>query len=61
MNDQSQQTDAAVEREFPHPSKRRPPYLERGSIVQANRGFGQRAKPGLMYDVGGVMKPCEAH
>lgn len=60
MNDQSQQTDAAVEREFLHPSKRRPHYLERVSIVQALRELRHRVKPGRLLDVGCGMKPYES-
>ena len=57
MNNQPQQTDAAVEREFLHPSKRRPHYLERVSIVQALRELRHRVKPGRLLDVGCGMKP----
>lgn len=60
MNDQLQQTDAAVEREFLHPSKRRPHYLERVSIVQAIRELRHRVKPGRLLDVGCGMKPYES-
>ena len=60
MNDQLQQTDAAVEREFLHPSKRRPHYLERVSIVQAIRELHHRVKPGQLLDVGCGMKPYES-
>ena len=45
MNNRSQQTDAAVEREFLHPGKHRPHYLERVSIVQALRELRHRVKP----------------
>ncbi|MEC8989137.1 MAG: class I SAM-dependent methyltransferase, partial [Verrucomicrobiota bacterium] len=58
MNDRS--TVAAVEREFLHPSKRRPHYLERISIVQALRELHHRVKPGLLLDVGCGMKPYES-
>jgi SAM-dependent methyltransferase len=60
MNDQLQQTDAAVEREFLYPSKRRPHYLERVSIVQAIRELRHRVKPGRLLDVGCGMKPYES-
>ena len=52
MNDRSKDTAAAVEREFLHPSKRRPHYLERVSIVQALRELRHRVKPGRLLDVG---------
>ena len=58
MNDRS--TVAAVEREFLHPSKRRPHYLERVSIVQALREVSHRVKPGRLLDVGCGMKPYES-
>ena len=53
------QDSATVEREFLHPSKRRPHYLERVSIVQALRELHHRVKPGIMLDVGCGMKPYE--
>ena len=54
------QDSATVEREFLHPSKRRPHYLERVSIVQALRELHHRVKPGIMLDVGCGMKPYES-
>ena len=60
MNDRSKDTAAAVEREFLHPSKRRPHYLERVSIVQALRELRHRVKPGRLLDVGCGMKPYES-
>ena len=60
MNDRSKDTAAAVEREFLQPSKRRPHYLERISIVQAIRELHHRVKPGLLLDVGCGMKPYES-
>jgi SAM-dependent methyltransferase len=60
MNDRSKETAAAVEREFLHPSKRRPHYLERVSIVQALRELSHRVKPGRLLDVGCGMKPYES-
>ena len=60
MNDRSQETDAVVEREFLHPSKRQPHFLERVSIVQALRELLHRVKPGRLLDVGCGMKPYES-
>ena len=50
----------AVEREFLHPGKHRPHYLERVSIVQALRELRHRVKPGRLLDVGCGMKPYES-
>ena len=60
MSDPSDRIKAAVEREFLHPSKRRPHYLERVSIVLALRELRHRVKPGLILDVGCGMKPYES-
>ena len=60
MNDRSQETATAVEREFMHPGKHRPHYLERVSIVQALRELRHRVKPGRLLDVGCGMKPYES-
>ena len=49
-----------MEREFLHPSKRRPHYLERISIVLALRELRHRVKPGLILDVGCGMKPYKS-
>ena len=60
MNDRSKEPAAAVEREFLHPSNRRPHSLERVSIVQALRELSHRVKPGRLLDVGCGMKPYES-
>ena len=60
MSDPSDRIKAAVEREFLHPSKLRPHYLERVSIVLALRELRHRVKPGLILDVGCGMKPYES-
>ncbi|HCV98496.1 MAG TPA: hypothetical protein DGJ56_04280, partial [Verrucomicrobiales bacterium] len=60
MSDPSDRIKAAVEREFLHPTKRRPHYLERVSIVLALRELRHRVKPGLILDVGCGMKPYES-
>ena len=60
MSDPSDRIKAAVEREFLHPSKRRPHYLERVSIVLALRELRHRVKPGLILDIGCGMKPYES-
>ena len=60
MSDPSDSIKAAVEREFLHPSKRRPHYLERVSIVLALRELRHRVKAGLILDVGCGMKPYES-
>ena len=60
MSNPSDRIKAAVEREFLHPSKRRPHYLERVSIVLALRELRHRVKPGLILDIGCGMKPYES-
>jgi len=52
--------ESAVDREFLNPSKRRPHYLERISIVKALKKAQHQVKSGMILDVGCGMKPYKS-
>jgi len=52
--------ESAVDREFLNPSKRRPHYLERISIVKALKKVQHQVKSGMILDVGCGMKPYKS-
>jgi SAM-dependent methyltransferase len=60
MIEPSNTINNAIDREFLHPSKRRPHYLERISILNALRKVQHQVKPGLILDVGCGMKPYKS-
>ena len=52
--------ESAVDREFLNPSKRRPHYLERISIVKALKKAQHQVKSGMILDVGCGLKPYKS-
>lgn len=60
MTETSDTIESAVEREFLRPSKRRPHYLERISIVNALKQVRHKVKSGIILDVGCGMKPYKS-